>query len=727
MSEGQPKKRRWRMTRRGFLISAGVTTATLAVGVAAGLPKINEFMGENIDKGAGSFITIENAPNSWFEITADNEILFFIPKVEMGQGIHTVMAQIGADELEVRLDQMTVLQASTARGFGNNSQTGNSDSISTTYMPIREAAAALRETLKLEAANQLGVTVAELSVGEGEIWATAVPNNRLSYGDIIQEIDIGTIEVPEEIPLKDRNAFNYIGTAVPRIDFKSKLMGEAIYGYDAKLPNMLYGAVARPPKIEATLKEANEGTAVEVDGVVTVVAEDDFAGVVATSRQAAYSGVRNMDVTWEEGHLWQQEELDELVTVGNGKAVTVQREGNVAKNLTGNIVMGEYRTPFAAHAHLEPQAALVDVQPDKVTAWVSTQSPDIVRRDVANAVDMDVEQVEIIPTYLGSGLGRKLNVEVAIEAAKLSKAAGQPVHVGWNRTEDMRYGFFRPPTHHQLTGSLGDDGRIQSFLHEQASGDSLFLFFPLPLQIMFGADIGAYRGGFIQYDNVPNRQLIAHRIKLPIPTGPWRGLGLLANTFAVESFVDEMAHVAGADPLQYRLDHFGNSDRSVRFKDVLIRAAEMAGWGGSLPEGHALGIACNVDVQTVVAQVAEVSVDDGRIQVHKVTSVVDPGMVINPDGATAQTQGAIMMGLSSTFFEEITVKNGIIEASNFDRYPLLTMKEAPDIAVEFIESGTTPFGMGEPPIGPVAAAVGNAVFSLTGQRIRKLPMRLEDI
>lgn len=719
MSESNIK--RWRMTRRGFLIGLGATTATAAVGVMAGLPKIQLLMADMVDSGSSNFSSMTNAPNAWFEITADNKIRFFSSKVEMGQGVHTSLAQIGADELEVSLDQVEVLQASTARPFADQRGTGNSDSISSSYIPLREAAASLRELLRQQAAVQLNVDPTALSLADGEIWITAAPDQRLTYGDIVAQLDMHTVEFPEDVPLKNSADFRYIGQPVERVDFKAKLMGQARYGYDMRLPNMLYGAVAHSPTIEGKLKTAAAGDAVNAPGIVAVVAEDGFAGVAAKSRQQAISALRKMALEWDEGKPWQQEEIDALVTVGNGKRVIIQNEGNAPNALGGNVIKASYRTPMAAHAHLEPQAALVDVQSDNVQAWVSTQSPQILIREIAAVTGVDEENIEIMPTYLGGGLGRKLNVEVAVEAAKLSKAAGHPVHVGWSRTEDMRHGFFRPPTHHVMRGSLDGSGRIQALVHEQASGDSLFSFFPTPLRLLFGADIGAYRGSLIQYDDIVNRQTVAHRIELPVRTGPWRGLGLLANTFAVESFVDELAHQAGVDPLQFRLAHFGSSDRSLRFKRVLNAAAERAGWGQALPEGHALGIACNIDVNTVVAQVAQVSVTNGRIRVHKVTSVVDPGMVINPDGAAAQTQGAIMMGLSSAFFEAITIKNGIIEAGNFDTYPLLTMKEAPDIEVSFLESSDTPHGMGEPPIGPIVAAVANAVFAATGQRLRQLP------
>jgi isoquinoline 1-oxidoreductase beta subunit len=297
------------------------------------------------------------------------------------------------------------------------------------------------------------------------------------------------------------------------------------------------------------------------------------------------------------------------------------------------------------------------------------------------------------------------------------------VHVGWTRVEDMRYGYFRPPTHHALRATLAA-GRIQAIEHQQASGEVAFGFLPRFLSRLMGADFGAWRGAMIAYA-APHVRTVAWRNQLPMPTGWWRGLGLLANTFAVESFIDELAHAAGADPLQFRLDHLPGDEHGQRLRRVLTTAAERAGWGTQAPTGRARGLACCIDVKTAVAQIAEVSVEDDKIRVHHVTAVVDPGLLVNPDGATAQTQGAIIMGLGSTLIEEITVKDGAITAGNFDAYPLLTLKDAPEIEVALIESGDQPYGMGEPPIGPIAAAVANAVFVLTGQRLRQLPLKLK--
>ncbi|MCC6601628.1 MAG: xanthine dehydrogenase family protein molybdopterin-binding subunit [Anaerolineae bacterium] len=727
MSTSQPPQssvKKWRVSRRGFLIGLGATVAAVAVGVPIGLPRARLAIANLVAEG-GSFGSIEAPPTSWFEVTADNRIRFFVPKVEMGQGVHTSLAQIAAEELEIEWAQLEVVPASTAQGINDSMGTAGSTSVSSTFTPIREAAATLRELLRREAAAQLGVPAASLSAAAGVFTANNDPTKSITYGEIVSNADVASWEVPEEAPaLKPVSDFRYVGQSIPRVDFASKLTGQAQYGYDMRLPNMLYGAVARPRTIEGKLKSAAPGEAPNRPGVVAVVAEEEFAGVAAESRLQAYAGVGNLELEWEDGRLWQQADIDEMVTVGNGTRVVAQKDGEVDDWLDGDVFTAEFRTPLAAHAHLEPQAALVDVQADKVTAWVSTQAALGVRSDLASTLGIDEEQIEVIPTYLGGGFGRKSNVEAAREAAILSKAAGRPVHVGWNRTEDMRHGFFRPPTHHVLRGVLDGNGRIQALQHEVASGDVLFSFFPGAAAAVVGADFGAYRGARLEYDGIPNRQMVSYRTPLPVRTGPWRGLGLLANTFAIESFLDELAQAAGVDPLQFRLNHLTDSPLSRRFRTALETVAEMANWGGRLPEGHALGLALCLDAQTVVAQIADVSVDNGQIRVHHVYCTMDPGLVINPDGAIAQAQGSIVMGLSSTFLEEITVKDGAIEAGNFDRYPLLTLKETPDIHVQLLESGEAPFGVGEPPIGPIAAAVGNAVFALTGQRFTRLPMQL---
>ncbi|MEM8531457.1 MAG: molybdopterin cofactor-binding domain-containing protein [Chloroflexota bacterium] len=729
--------RKWRLTRRRFLIGMGAGAATLAVGAAIGvpiaLPRIRQSINQMFILGEGDMPapTTPDSPFVWFEIGEDNVTHLYVPKIEMGQGIHTTMAQIAAEELELDWNQIEVHQADMAHGFeGGTMMTFGSLSTLLLYQPIRETAATMREMLRDEAARQFGTTTDEIVAKESVCSLQSDSAQQLTYGEIVSNKQ-GEWIIPETAPaLKSVDEFTKIGQSLQRVDFHEKLTGRAIYGFDARMPNTLYGAIARPPRYGARLQRAAAGTAEEQPGVVAVVIEDGFAGVVAERRMQAYTALQELDLEWVGGAELSQEELEQIVTVGRSGIVT-QDEGSISQNLGDTPITAEYRTPLAAHAHLEPQAATVDVQPDQVMAYISTQIPNMARDEIAAALNREPEQINILPTYLGGGFGRKAGHDVGVEAARLSAAVGQPVHVGWDRVEDMRYGYMRQPTHHVFQASLDEQGNVLAFEHQVASGDIGFAFeggFPGGAvgKWLAGADPFAGFGSLITYDNIPNRRVVYHRAQIPVPTGYWRGLGLFPNTFAMESFIDEVAHAAGADPLEFRLRHLSTSNElSERFRAVLQAAADKAGWDTPPPEGRARGIASSLNAGTVATQIAEVSVTDGKIRVHKVTCAIDPGLVINPDGARAQVEGSIIMGLSSTLYERATINNGMIQTANFSNYPLISMRDTPEIDVVFIDGSDEPIGgMGEPAIGPIAAAVGNAVFALTGERLRELPLTL---
>lgn len=714
------EKKKPRITRRGFLMLVGVTGGGLLLGTQVGVPFARLKIAEVFDSGSAPG-GLNAEATAWFQITTQNLVRIFIPKVEMGQGIHTALAQIAAEELEIDWEQLEVVQAGTGISLDDSFGTGASNSVSTLYQPIREAAATLREMLRTEVALSRGVSINAVQASKGRFTIQG-SSETITYGEAA--ILPGEWKIPENPPaLKPTSAFQYIGKPMGRVDLYDKIVGRAVYGYDYRLPGMLYGAVARPPRIGATLKSAQVGEAASRPGVVKVVIDGDFVGVAAETRAQAYGAINALSLEWDTGKTWQQADIDAAVTVGQGDRVVIQKEGNPDSIFDqSTVVEAEYRTPMAFHAHLEPQVATVDVKADRVDVWASTQFAVRLREFIAKAINRKEEEVFVTPTYLGGGFGRKIGAEVAVEAARLSAAAGRPVHVGWSRGEDFLHGFLRPPTHHVCRGAL-DGGRVTAMEHKQASGAVAFPFLSGAFKAVLGADFGAWRGAMISYA-VPNKKTTVWLPDLPVQTGWWRGLGLMANTFGVESFIDELAHAAGTDPLAFRLAHLEADEAGERRRKVLETAAEKAGWGKTLPAGHALGIASSVDVGTAVAQVVEVSVENGKIRVHKVTAVVDPGLLINPDGAASQIQGAIIMGLSSTLIEEVTVKDGKLSADNFNRYPILTMRDAPEIDIILLESGEVPNGMGEPPIGPVAAAVANAVFALTGQRLRKLPLRL---
>lgn len=731
----ETQRRQWRPSRRQFLIGLGSAGGALALGAVLGFPSLRSNLLQNQIMRQGISAASPDSPLVWFEIGPDNITHLYIPKAEMGQGIHTALAQIAAEELAVDWDQLVVHQADLERGFAPFLlYTFGSASVHSLYQPIRESAATLREMLRAEAARQLGQPLQELVAESSTVHHVRSATVCLTYGEIVANHQ-GDWETPEAaVELKDTADFRYIGQRMPRIDLPAKVTGRATYGYDVRVPNMLYGAVARPPRYGATLRRALPNGASTMSGVVAVVIEDGFAGVVADRRSTARAALEQLTLEWDGGATLNQDELEQIVTVPEGGGVVIQDEGNAASSLRqGPLITAAYRTPLAAHATLEPQAAMAEVSADHIMVYASTQAPNVARDFIARAMSRPAETVNVLPTYLGASFGRKMAHDVGVEAARLSAAVGRPVHVGWNMNEEIRHGFKRPLTHHVLRGTLDAQGRVTAIEHQLASPDVVFSFAELIpggsfIVGLIGAEPGGALGALILYGNMPNRRMAYHRTPVPVPTSLWRGLGLLPNTFALESFIDELAHAAGTDPLAFRLRHLSDDPINQRFRAVLERAAELARWGESPPAGRARGIACCYLHNTIIAQVAEVSVEANRIRVHEVTCVVDAGLIVNPDGARAQAQGSIMMGLSSTLLERLTVQNGMSEASNFNQYPLITMADTPNISVDFIESADRPLGgMGEAAIGPIPAAVANAIFALTGQRLRELPLRLEAV
>lgn len=528
------------LSRRQFLIRLGGGAAALAVGAAIGAPTAVRTVRLNLNQaflsGDAPSAELPNSPFIWFKIDADNTAHLHIPKIEMGQGIHTALAQIAADELELDWNQITVHQADSTTGFDPQAMfTFGSTSVTALYEPIRNIAATMRYMLEKEAANQLSVSESEVKSENSHIFVKSNQENSLSYGEIINRKN-DEWQLPETEPrLKSKDEFRYIGQSVPRVDFHEKVTGRAVYGYDARLPEMLYGAVARSPRYGARLVRASAGTATEQAGVVAVAIEENFAGIVAESRSQAYAAIEHLELEWEGGSTISQQELEAFVTVSPDSGTLIQRSGNFSANLNSDIIIeAQYRTPMAAHAHLEAQAGLADVNEDGVTIYTSTQGPGITQEAVSKYLDIEVDKVKVVPTYIGGGFGRKTGLDAAVEATILSKAVKRPVHVGWNRTEDMRYGYRRPPTHHTLTASVDNNGNIIAMEHQVASGDVFYLEglgLPEFLGKILGSDPLAAYGSLIHYD-IPHHQVKYHRRKLDVPTAYWRGLGSFPNTFA---------------------------------------------------------------------------------------------------------------------------------------------------------------------------------------------------
>jgi isoquinoline 1-oxidoreductase subunit beta len=728
---GEPE-RSWRISRRGFLIGMAVTGIAFALGIPVGLPagrrKIAELMA-----GGMAMPGKDMNPLLWLEVLPDDHVRMFVPKAELGQGTHTSLAQLAAEELEVGWDKLKVIHASSTQAEDLYRGTFGSMSIATLYRPVRQAAATMREMLRTEASRRLNEPAERLVARDGGFEVAGDARTRISYGSLVAEKV--TWQVPKKaVPLKDPRLFKVIGQPMPRIDLPEKVKGQALFGSDIKVKGMLYGAVVRPPTLEAKMLSAESGRAAGMPGVVKVVNEGGFVGVVAKTRSQAAAARDGVEVKWDKGHLWQQAELEKIMTAGGPGGVVIQNDGDTLAELAKRRALtSEYRTGFGSHAPLETEAAVADVEADGGRVWMSTQSESAVADEVAVALGVKKQRIEVIPLYVGGGFGRKADIatvsHVAVEAALLSRAVGAPVHVGWNRTEEMRNSFYRPITHTRFSATLDERGHIKAMSVQQASGPSLEGSMPRFVTKAIGFDFGAANGVYITY-NIPNRHTTVWTHKLPILTGPWRGLGISPNTFAKESFMDEMAHAAGTDPLQFRLDHLPKGAMGLRLRAALKAAADRGGWGEAAPSGRARGIACCIYGGTVVAEVAEISVNrgTGNIRVHKVTAAIDPGRAVNPNQVTAQVEGAVVMGTSAALIEEIIVKDGRVKVENFDGYPLLTMKEAPDVETILLESADgRPRGVGEPPIGPVGAAIGNAFFALTGVRLRYLPMTAERV
>lgn len=715
------KKKGW--SRRKFLIRSSIGAGVLlGVGIITRNPFKRAAAGF-ANSAEPAYMGDTSTPTIWFEITGDNQVILHSPKVEMGQGTFTGMAQMAADELEVDMSQIKVVHAATSTGNIDGLSTGGSTSISGFWLPLRELAATMREMIKNEAAKQLGTDVGSLTVANGVVRAGSESK---TYGEIVKEVS--EWKVPDTPPLKDMKSYKFIGKPIPRVDLKAKVVGEPIFGMDASMPDMLYGSIARSSLIGATYVDADVSAAEGMPGVVKIVKEKDFVGVVAKSYTEAENAKNAIKVNWKVDKEWSSADIEDMIQVGKGKPVNIQREGSPGSKLEGDdVITVEFKSPIGAHAQIEPNGALAHVEGDKATVMISTQVVNITRNEVAKRLGLDPENVIIQPTFLGGGFGRRLHTPNAIQAAVLSKAVGKPVKCFFNRKEEFQQDTFRPPTHHVLKAKLGDNGLIEAIEHNVSSGDVMFGSALLPdiLGNIIGSDIGAWRGGMIQYTGIPNYQAISWRVKLPFATSFWRSLGLLANTFAIESFMDELALKAGKDPIAFRLAQIQNDKAGQRLKAVIEEAGKRAGYSDEVVNGRAMGFACSTDATTPCAHVAEVSVEGKEIKVHKVTCVMDPGISVNPDQVRAQCEGSIIMGLSASLYEKMTVKDGSLRPIIYGPYKMAQMRHAPkEIDVVLLQNHDAPGAVGEPPLGPIGAAIGNAVFRLTGQRLRELPMEL---
>lgn len=714
-------KKKKKISRRKFLVRGGLgTVGVLAVGSYIFRNPIRRSMLGMANSMDMSYMGDTNNPMLWFELTKENMIVLHSPKVEMGQGTFTSIAQMAADELEVSMDKIEVVHAATSTGNIDGMSTGGSTSVAGLWLPLREIAATLREMIKNEAAKQLGVETSTLKAENGVF---SVNGKKLTYAEVAEGVT--EWEIPDTPILKDIKDYKYIGKPIPRVDLNAKVFGDPIFGMDADMPEMLYGTVVRPTKIGAKFLSADISMAETMPGVVKIIREDDFVAVVANSLIEAENAKKAIVVEWDAPTNLQTEDITSLMTVGNGKSTIIQKQGEVV--VDNGMISMEFRSPIGAHAQIEPNGVLASVEGDKATIKISTQVIGITRKEVADRLELEEDNVNVIPTYLGGGFGRRLHTPHAVQAAVMSKAVGKPVKYFFSRKEEFQHDMFRPPTHHVMKGKLNADGLLENLEHHFVSGDvgNNSALIPNVLPTIIGADIGAIRGGFIQYAKVPNHRSVYWHVDLPFATSWWRSLGLLANTFAIESFMDEMAIRAQKNPVEFRLAHIQDDAAGKRLKDVINAAADKAGYTDEVTNGRAMGFATSTDANTPCAQVVEVSIEGREIKVHKVTLAMDPGIAVNPDQVRAQCEGCVIMGMSASMYEQMHVKDGELTPTVYGPYNMALMRHAPkEIDVVLLQGTDKPGAVGEPPLGPIGAAIANAVYRLNGKRLTQLPLKL---
>ena len=719
-NDKQPKNK----SRRKFLIKGGIgTLGLMALGTYVFRNPMRRMSLEFFETLVPPYSGTGTKANLWFEITKDNKVVLHSPKVEMGQGTFTGLAQIAADELDVNIDQIIVTAAETATGIVDGMSTGGSLSIAQLWQPLREMAATMRELIKGEAAKKMGVDAASISTADGVLSANG---KTMKYAEALEGItDFKLPDTPKLRPAKD---YKFVGKPVKRLDLRAKVVGDPIFGMDAEMPDMLHATVIRPEHIGASIKNVDTSAAENMPGVIKIIKKDDWVGIIANSFAEALAARHKVKVEWDIQKKWTEEGLREFLQVGEGNKMITQKEGAALDPNGEGVISMEFSSPIGAHAQIEPNGAVAYVKDGKATIKLSTQVIGATQNQVAEVLGIDKKNVNVIGTYLGGGFGRRLDTSHAMQAAQMSQEVGKPVKYFFTRKEEFQNDTFRPPTHHILRGKMSEDGQLEALEHHYASGDVAInaLIMPPIMTTMLGTDVGAMRGGNIMYDKIPRHRTIQWHKTLPFATSFWRSLGLLANTFAIESFLNEMALNAGKNPVDFRLSLLSDEKGGKRIKKVIQEAASRANYTDKLISSNkAMGFAASIDANAPCAHVVEVTVNNNKIHVDKVTCVLDSGLIVNPDQVKAQCEGSIIMGISASLHEKMTLKDGRLYPINYGAYDMALMKHSPKVIdVHLIQGVDNPLPVGEPPLGPIGAAIGNAVKRITGKRLTDLPMKL---
>ena len=723
--------------RRRFLRNSGIAGGGLLAGFSLGgcsssVPPLKPL--------AGAI-----APNAFVQISPDNQVVFYCPRDEMGQGVTTGLTTLVAEELDVDPTAFIVELAGAHADYANpafgTQGTGGSTSTAAHFEQLRQVGADVRALIINAAASDLALPTSALSTDNGFVLANG---ERHPYGKFVTTA--ATLEVPTETPLKSPTEFKYIGSDFPRLDGVQKSTGTAIYGIDIDVPGMHYSVVQRPPVAGGTVKTLDDSSARDMTGVIDVVPVATGIAVVAEKYWQAKKAAAALEISWDLPPLAQvsttslradyEEGLSEDGESADENGDTVAALANAAHTIDST-----YWAPHLAHAPMEPMSAVVHVRNGEADVWTGSQSPGAVQGLVARHAGLDVANVRSHQTYLGGSFGRRATLHHVIEATQISMATGKPIHLLWSREDDIRNGVVRPASLMNIRAGVDANGKVDAWQAKRVGGnitpETLKNALPglLPnvpegvIDWVVGLSNSAFDGwvvdgssveGLFEDYDLPNRKVTHVTKDHGLPLTFWRSVGHSYTAFAKEIAMDELALLAELDPVQFRID---NLDNNPRLRGV-VKAARDAMAKMQPAAGRFLGFAAHGSFGSYVAEVAEVSIENGIVKVHNVLCAVDCGIAVNPDVIRAQMEGAVMYGLTAALHGNLELDGGVIQQSNFHDYPILRMNEAPAVEVIIVASNEAPTGVGEPGLPPIAPAVANAVFKATGQRLRSLPLKL---
>jgi isoquinoline 1-oxidoreductase beta subunit len=715
-----------RTSRRGFLQAAGAASAVaLTIGFEWRLSGRRALAAGTVPAtGDASFV-----PNAFVRIGSDDSVTVIAKHLEMGQGSYTGIATVLAEELDADWSKVRVESApADAKRYANLAfgmqGTGGSSAMANSWTQLREAGAKARAVLLAAAAQQWQVPVSELRVERGVVHG---PGGRhATFGALVATAS--SLPVPETVGLKDPTQFKLIGRTIPRVDAIAKSNGTAQFTIDCALPGMLVALLQRPPLFGASVRSLDASAAQAIPGVVQVVQVPAGVAVIATGFWAAKRGRDALQVQWDETQAEKRSSAQiaaEYRNLADQPAASARKDGDAVKAIAGATkkISATYEFPYLAHAPMEPLDAVVKLSGDHCEIWAGDQFQTIDQANAARAAGLEPAQVSIHTLYAGGSFGRRANFysDYIVEAVSIAKAhgAGVPIKLQWTREDDIHGGLYRPLYVHKLEAGLDEHGALSGWRHVIV-GQSIMGGTPFAAMVKNGIDPTSVEGAMNLPYAVPNVQVDLATTKTGVPVLWWRVVGSSHTAFAVESFIDEVAHAAGKDPYEFRR---GLLEQESRMRAVLDLAAEKSGWSSApLPPGRGRGIAVAEAFNTYVAQVAEVTVGaDGKVKVDRVVCAVDCGTPINPDVITAQMEGGIGFGLGAILYGEISLKDGHVEQNNFDGYRVLRMNEMPKVEVHIVASALPPTGVGEPGVAPIGPAVANALFAATGKRVQTLP------